>query len=203
VDADPQELDRTVAGGPDALATLMQRHGPSIARELRRDYASLSAEDVDDVMQVTFLEAFLHFRHFDHPASGSLGGWLRSIARHNVSDLIRSRESARRPPEARRLQPGSDESLCELLDQLAGPSGTPSRAASAREARQALELAIGMLPESYRAVIRRCDLDGQTAEAAGRELGRSAGAVYMLRARAIDRLRQILGSSSRFFSRGA
>jgi RNA polymerase sigma-70 factor (ECF subfamily) len=198
-----QTLVRAVAGDADALGELLQFHGPHIARELRRDHSALTAEDADDVMQVTFLEAFLHIRNFDPGKPGSIGGWLRSIARNNVSDLMRSRQCARRPPEDRRVQSDGDASLLVLLDELAQTSRTPSRAAAAHESRQVLEDAIEKLPESYRAVVRLCDLEGRPAETAAEAMGRTAGAVYMLRARAIDRLRVILGSESRFFTHGA
>lgn len=196
-------LARAVAGDSAALGELLQHHSPHIARELRRDHAALSAADIEDVMQVTFLEAFLHIRRFDTASPGSLGGWLRSIARNNVSDLIRERERAKRLPEDRRVQPSRDASYTALLDNLSRTASTPSQVTAAAEATTLVEEAVERLPESYRQVVRLYDLDGRTVDDVAQVLGRSAGAVFMLRARAHERLRELLGSESRFFSRGA
>ena len=198
-----QLLEQAVAGDGDALGNLLRQHAPHIARELHRDHPVLSESDVEDVMQVTFLDAFLHASRFDPTAPGSFGGWLRTIARNNVSDLIRQRDSAKRPPRDRRLVPDPEGSITALLDELVGISRTPSRLASAGEAQRLLESALKELPESHRQVVRLYDLEGQHVDEVGRALGRSAGAVYMLRARAHERLREILGSESRFFSGSA
>jgi len=55
------------------------------------------------------------------------------------------------------------------------------------------------LPPDYEKVVRLYDLQCKSAVEVAAELGRSEGAVYMLRARAHERLKQELGSSSQFF----
>ena len=51
--------------------------------------------------------------------------------------------------------------------------------------------------------MRLYDLECQPPQQVAEALGRSVGAVHMLRARAHDRLRELLGSASKFFSDSA
>ena len=82
----------------------------------------------------------------------------------------------------------------------AAVTATPSRIAARGEARKILDSALVMLPPDYGTVIHLYDLEGRTASEVAERMGRSEGAVYMVRTRAHERLRAILGSSSRFFS---
>ena len=193
---------RAVGGDSDALSTLLQQHAPQIRRELRLEGQWLSKFDLDDVMQVTFLEAFLHVRRFDPAGPGTFGGWLLRIAQNNLRDLVKESARAKRPSPAKQAHgAGSDDSYVALVDVLSGTTrATPSRQVAGREARVALEDAITRLPEVYQEVVRLYDLEGRPAAEVGEAIGRSPGAVYMLRGRAHDRLREILGSESKFFS---
>ena len=60
--------------------------------------------------------------------------------------------------------------------------------------------ALGSLPGDYEKVVRMYDLEGRPIGEVAAELGRSEGAVYMLRARAHDRLREQMGPASKFFT---
>ena len=68
------------------------------------------------------------------------------------------------------------------------------------EARSALERGLDALPAPYRRVIEMYDLQARPIDDVASELGRSPGAVYMLRARAHDRLKEQLGTASRYLS---
>ena len=59
------------------------------------------------------------------------------------------------------------------------------------------------LPDAYRKVVQMYDIHGQGVDEVSSALNRSAGAVYMLQARAHDRLRGILGATTNFFSDSA
>jgi RNA polymerase sigma factor (sigma-70 family) len=94
----------------------------------------------------------------------------------------------------------ADDSALALIELMGGTSHTPSRSVARGEARKALDQALGAIPTEYERVIRLYDLKGKSAAEVGAEMGRSEGAVYMLRARAHERLREALGPGSRFFS---
>ena len=110
-------------------------------------------------------------------------------------------ERPKRPPPRKRVQaPGGADSYVELLDLLAGDSGTPSRTAGRQEVARIVDTALGRLPGDYGIVIRLYDLEGRSAAQVAASMNRSVGAVHMLRGRAHVRLREMLGSSSKFFS---
>jgi RNA polymerase sigma factor (sigma-70 family) len=77
---------------------------------------------------------------------------------------------------------------------------TPSRQAARREAVEILERTLAKLPTDYAKVVRLYDLECRPIAEVARELGRSEGAVYMLRARAHEWLRETMGTESQFFS---
>ncbi|MEM7623975.1 MAG: sigma-70 family RNA polymerase sigma factor, partial [Planctomycetota bacterium] len=110
---------------------------------------------------------------------------------------------AKRPNPRNRVQvqpqPGED-SFVALVEMLGTTESTPSRTAARSEYGQLIERALGTLPPDYERVVRLYDLEGRSASDVAEQLGRSQGAIYMLRARAHERLASALGSASRFFT---
>ncbi len=201
--SDNELLHQAVAGDEDSLSELLTRVGPQVEASLDGKIAQRyrSAFGVDDVLQVTYLEAFMRFRRFEPEGVGSFVRWLQRIAHNNMLDAIRALDRDKRPPRGKKLtRVRSDETYITLFGNLAGSDATPSRQVAAGEARQLLERALAKLPHDYQTVVRELDLEqkppGEVAEA----LGRSKGAVHMLRARAYDRLRDLLGTPSQFFT---
>lgn len=199
--ADDSLLRLAVSGNTEALGELLERTALQIRREIRIHNVWMSKLDADDVMQVTFLEAVLYIRRFDPDRSGSFSGWLLRIAENNVRDLTRLLGRQKRPPPERQVHPTPEDSCHELIETLTATSQTPSRTVSLQESRELMELAISRLPRDYRRVVELYDLKSIPIEQVAETLNRSPGAVYMLRARAHDRLREILGSESRYFSK--
>jgi len=202
--ADDALLEQAVAGESEALAELLRRFGPLVRRELQIDPRWQSVVDADDVMQVTYLEAFLRIRRFEPDGMAAFLAWLRRIAENNLRDAARALERAKRPPPDRRVHmPSREESLVGLVAQLGVTSTTPSRQVGLEETARALDAALDGLPEDYARAVRLYDPEGRSAEEVAELLGRSTGAMHMLRARAHDRLRDLLGPESDFFSRSA
>ena len=128
-------------------------------------------------------------------------GWLTRIAHCNLQDAIRMLEADKRGGSRHRVDtPQDGDSYSGLLNQIQSPGSTPSRHVAKEEARRLLDQAIDSLPDAYRVVVRMHDLEGATAETVGKALNRSPGAVYMLRARAHDRLRALMGDTSNYFT---
>jgi RNA polymerase sigma-70 factor, ECF subfamily len=194
-------VSRAVAGDERALAALLDRYGLLIARKLRINTCWQGQLDADDVMQVTYLEAFLRIRQFTSDGPDAFAGWLHRIAENNLRDAIKGLERDKRPPPKNRvIDRGKDDSYVALMDQTAGAGRTPSRSAAAREVREIVDAALRRLPRDYEQVLRLCVLDGRSGPAAADVMGRSHGAVKMLLARARERLRELLGGGRRFFS---
>lgn len=188
-------IARARAGDREALGELLARHAPALRRALHgaipaRWQALLS---IDDVTQDTYVDVFLDIATFVPVGEGAFLQWLVTIAKRNLLDALKSLEAGKRGGDRtpQRVPRSSLDALCE----------TPSGTAAAKEAAQALEQVIARLPESYRSVIAAYDLERRPIEAVAAQLGRSEGAVYLLRNRAHRRLRELLGRASRFFSR--
>jgi len=195
-------LAKALDGDQASLVELLESVGPrvrgridpKIGRHLR------ITVDVDDVMQVTYLEAVTRIDSFEGDLPGFVA-WLTRIAENNVIDAGRMAEAAKRPNPRNRVTGGSNaESMVALVEAIGATVTTPSKVAAANEIGGALERSLAKLPEVYARVIRLYDLKGMNAASVGQELGKSEGAVYMLRARAHDRLRDVLGSESQFFT---
>lgn len=198
-------------GDEGALSALLRHSGPGLRAHLASRIGPVwrSSLDEDDVLQVTYLEAFLRVRSFRPPegpgAADAFFAWLRRVADNNLTDAIRGLESAKRPNPKNRVTGGGtmEESFVALVEVLGATSTTPSRVAARDEAGALMRQTMEGLPPDYERVISLYDLQGKSPAEVAREMGRSQGAVFMLRARAHDKLKELLGSESRFFSHGS
>lgn len=199
-DDDRDLLARAVKTDADALSTLLERYGPQVEQGLRIARSWSSVLEPSDVMQVTYLDAFLQIERFDPTRSEPFSAWLSRIAENNLRDAIRGLERQKRPQPTNRVQPrSSEDGTAELYALLGTTTTTPSRKIRREEADTLLQAAMDALPDDYAHVIRLYDLEGRDIDSVATVLERSAGAVHMLRARAHNRLREILGSVSFYF----
>ena len=118
------------------------------------------------------------------------------MAENNLRDAIRSLEARKNPSPRRQLDIHASDTSLALFNVLSAGGGTPSRAVRRDEADQCLRDALRMLPPDYARTVQLYDLEGKSVEEVAASLGRSAGAVFMLRMRAHERLRELLGSPS-------
>lgn len=198
--ADDELLTRTKAGDTDSLAALLRSHGPTVRGRLRISAPWQAQLDAADIMQVTYLEAFLRIKELSANELDGFVAWLERIAENNLRDAIRELTRARRPDPRYRIGGGDrDESMSTLLATLADDTRTASSICAGREAVSLLEKALKHLPEDYRQVVELFDLEGRPAEEVAHVMGRSRGGIYVLRVRAHSRLRELLGSTTRFF----
>lgn len=196
-------LDAAVEGDSAALKQLLRQFGPAARGAVRGRVPAKwsSVLEEDDVMQVVYLEAFLHLEQLEARDAPGFAAWLRRIAENTLRNAIRELERQKRPDPSRRIHAivGAGSEIA-LLQSLARTSETPSRAVGRSEARHVLHAALSELPRDYATALRLVDLEGLSVPEAAEEMGRSVGAVHMLRARARERLRALLGTPSRFFS---
>jgi RNA polymerase sigma factor (sigma-70 family) len=190
------------AGDLDALEQLLALAGAEVRDALRINPKWRSVLDVDDVMQVTYMEVFVRFDQFVGNRIDAFRRWISQIAQNNLRDAIRALECQKRPqPDKRvRIAAGHEDSYVSLCEMLGATSTTPSRAVAASEARSSIENALQQMPENYADSLRLFDLEGCTGPEVADRLGCSRVTAYLLRARARDRLRDLLGSASRFLS---
>jgi len=203
IDIEEQLTSAAVRGDTTALSALLKRHDSElhgrIAPKIGRLYRGFF--DADDVLQVTYVEAFLRIEQFMSDRPGGILAWLSQAAENNLRDAIRllNREKRPRPGDRITAAPGGD-SHSTLLGNLVGSGTTPSRGAAASETELIIERALSDLPPDYAKVVRLYDLEGRPIGEVAQVMNRSQGAVHMLRSRAHDRLREILGEAGKFFS---
>ncbi len=205
-DGDEVLLQQAVEGDVAALRTLLERFGAEVRQRIagRIEKRWQALVDEDDVMQVAYLEAFLHIDQLTARDLPSFLAWLTRIAENALRDAVRGLSRQKRPNPARRVEvPSPTDSYVGLLECLGVTTTTPSREATQRDAASVLEAAIQRLPDDYHRAVRLYDLEGRSVSDVATTMGRSVGAVHMLRARAHDRLREELGTTSQFFSGSA
>jgi len=183
------------------MSRLLEQHGPEIEKTFSINREWRSVLDPADIMQVTYLEAYLQVSRYHPDGSGSFPTWLRRIAENNLRDAIRGLGRQKRPQPSKRIQAVAEcNSTADLLVMLGVDTATPSRFASEEERVSRLNAALDSLPEDYGRAIRLYDIESLPIAEVARRMGRSPGAVHMLRARAHDWLRGILGGESTWFS---
>lgn len=196
-------VERAVQGDSEALTELLEAEGPIVRQRMEPKIGAAwrSVLDVDDVMQVSYMEAFLQIHKFRPSGPGAFRAWLSQIAENNLRDAIKSFERAKRPDPRKRVHgPPGEQSFVALVEVLGVTNSTPSQHAARGEFKGVIDKALAKLPSDYARVITMYDLEARPAAEVAAVMGRSTGAVFMLRARAHDALRDVLGSSSQFFS---
>jgi RNA polymerase sigma factor (sigma-70 family) len=172
-----QLLDRFVAERDDvALEALVEWHRPMVLGVCRRWLAN--PHDVDDAFQATFLILVRKAQALRDVSR--LGPWLHGVA-YRVAVRARADAARRRALEQAAARPESDPDI-----------HSPDRLALRAEARGVVDEEIARLPNSLRAAIVLCDLEGQPQYDAARLLGWSEGALRGRLARARQKLRERL-----------
>jgi RNA polymerase sigma-70 factor (ECF subfamily) len=197
---------RAVAGDQVALTTLLAECRGRIVQYLKQRLPKdLSTEvDAEDVVQAALVEVFRHVGTFEDRGPGSFFRWVATIGLRKLRDAIRLRRAAKRGYG--QLAPGTgspnwNESLIALIDLVAAPGRSPSQSVARGEAIRAVEAALAGLPEDYRRAIWLVNIEGKSAAAAAAEMGRTERAIHNLCHKGRERLRELLGSGSRFLSR--
>jgi RNA polymerase sigma-70 factor, ECF subfamily len=197
-------LERAQDGDLDSLVQLLEAVGPTVRAiiepKIGRKHRSVLS--IDDVMQVTYMESISRIQTFTGGGARGFQAWLIRIAENNLIDAVRGLEAAKRPNPSKRMDHRNhDDSMIAMVEAIGVTVSTPSLAAARGEIVGCIHTAVARLPTDYARVITMYDLQGRSIEEVVHELGRSKGAVYMLRARAHEHLKEILGSESRFFTK--
>jgi RNA polymerase sigma-70 factor, ECF subfamily len=192
-DLDSAQIERAVAGDAAALEGLLRAVAPDLMSGIDIQPVWRRCLDPDDILQVSSLEAFLRIASLHEPTPAAFRAWIKRIVANNLRDAIRGLEREKRPDPRERITRGAaGESARTLLAALTGTCATPSTPAILAEDVGRLRAVIRALPKSYRRVVERMDLEEADATEVAAEMGRSRGAIHLLRSRAHDRLRELL-----------
>jgi RNA polymerase sigma factor (sigma-70 family) len=161
-------LDRfTRTRDEDAFALIVQRYSPGVWAACQR----LAGHDAEDAFQAVFLT----LARKASSVRGSLPAWLHGVVRRVAANL---RKHARRRTALEMTAARPDEVRPEDVSQ--------------RETLALLDEELARLPESYRAVLIVCCLEGRSRDDAATQLGWSEGQVKGRLERGRELLRQRL-----------
>jgi RNA polymerase sigma-70 factor (ECF subfamily) len=192
-----QLLPQARAGDLSALGRLLElyRNYLKLLARLQIDRRLQGKADPSDLVQETFLEAHRDFLQFRGTTERELMSWLRQILVSNFANLVRRyRGTLRRDVGLeRQLAWEIDQSFALLDGGLMARDGSPSQLASRREQAVLLADALGRLPADYRETIILRHLEGLSFAEVAARMGRTVESVKKLWARALGRLRDLLG----------
>ncbi len=151
---DEELVERIVAGDHPLFEIVMRRYNQRIYRAVRSVLGS--EEEVEDVMQQAYLNAYRSLHQFAGRAQFST--WLTRIA---VNEAIARR--AKRQPFS-----GGDDAMIQLVESSAPD---PEQETFASELRDVMQRQVAALPDAFRAVLMLRDVEGlttgETAECLG------------------------------------
>ena len=150
--------------------------------------------DPSDLVQETLLKAHQHFDQFQGQTETELIAWLRRILTRNLADLVRRFKvgGARSVRREQSLDDLFGATSCAVF-QLIAPNGhSPSQSAQRRELSIILADALAELVPDHREVVVLRSLEGRDWDDVARTMGRSSGAVRLLWARALRKLRPLI-----------
>jgi RNA polymerase sigma-70 factor (ECF subfamily) len=161
-------ISRFLGGDEDAFRALYLRHTPRLRMVVLRLLGAARRDEVDDVVQETWLAGCRGIHRFTGDAQFS--SWLTTIGIRSVYARFGR----------------SDELETTLFDELPAPTGAgPATVID-------LERALSRLPDQQRAVVVLHDVEGFTHEEIGRQLGIAVGTAKATLSRARSALRRLL-----------
>ena len=185
-------LEQARNGDREALSRAFEKHQRRLTVLI---YYRLSAngrtfEEVEDLVQETFLRAYRDLHGFTWQSPDSFFRWLASIAGHVVIDRARYRSRERRAGEAVPFRSESNPAGPEPADTV-----TPSRLLARKEAVERLLERLDQLPEDYRTALVLAKVEGCTTAEIAERMGKTREAVALLVYRALQRLRAMARES--------
>jgi RNA polymerase sigma-70 factor (ECF subfamily) len=159
---------------------------------------------VDDILQQVWIAAFKGYSAFEMQGADAFDRWLRRIAERKLINAIRDARAVKRGGRFCRVDAARDAtSLLDLFAYVAGKDRTPSSEEGAREAVNAVQIAISSLPDDHRRAITMHHIEGRSHDEIAAALQKSLPAVNGILYRGMCRLREHLGPEDRFFSDSA
>jgi RNA polymerase sigma-70 factor (ECF subfamily) len=192
-------------GDRDSFERLMALHAGFLVPFVERtmDVRLRVVLDAEDVLQDVRLAAFRSLADADFPAPEAFRGWLETIAKNRLIDLVR-RHCSRRRQEGRALSldetVGRSESGGSIprKELVPGADPTASSIATRREAAEALEGVLARIAPHYRQVIRFVFVDRMPTTEIASRMGKSPEAVRKIFSRALEACGEVLGWKGAF-----
>jgi len=169
--------ERILASLPGLTRFVRRRMGPELC----------SRESASDIVQSTCRELLRSASGYEERGEQCFQNWIRSAAEHKLANRARHWRAACRGDGEESIEADSGTS------EPASPATEgPLQESLLREEAERFRRAFESLPEEYRRVIVRFQVDGASQAVIARELGRTSDAVRKLIARAMARLSSAL-----------
>jgi len=172
--------ERILASLPGLTRFVRRRMGPELA----------SRESASDIVQSTCRELLRSASGYEERGEQCFQNWIRSAAEHKLANRARHWRATCRADGEESLEAGS-----ASREPTSPATEGPLQEALLHEEAERLRRAFESLPEEYRRVILRFQVDGASQAVIAQELGRSSEAVRKLIARAMSRLSAALEDS--------
>ena len=155
--------------------------------------------DESDIAQQTLIEAWKSQSDFRGVSEGERLAWLRRILSRVLGHELRRYRGTQKRDVFREhyLEQSIGQNSQILGNLLQDNQSSPSQIAARHETETELAAALENLPEEYREVIVRRNLQSQSHEQIAQDLGKSTAAVRMLWVRALKRLKSEFVAESR------
>jgi RNA polymerase sigma factor (sigma-70 family) len=173
----------SIADQDRLVAEAMQRDAPRLRSFVRRRVVDL--EDAEDVLQDVFYELVEAYRLMK-PAE-QMTAWLYRVARNRITDLFR-----RRKAESLSEVVGGDEEAATLEDLLPSLDAGPEAIYARNVLLEAMDDALGELPEEQREVFVGHELLGRSFREMSEAMGVSVNTLLSRKRYAVLHLRKRL-----------
>ena len=187
---------RAKEGDEDAFTQLYARHADRVMRSVRLRLNRVAVQDIEDVVQETFLYAFEGLKNgkFDENHSdGGFRNWIATIAVNKIRDRARLKNAQKRGAGREKLM--RDAFSSQLGDPgFASPLARPSQIVRGKEFEVKISEALEELDDRHRRIIDLRDHCEMPFEEIAGEMGyKKAATMRSLYKRAKTKLREILG----------
>ena len=156
----------------------------------------------DDILQDIWIAAFRANSAFRGNEGEDFDRWLMTITNRKLVDALRIALAIKRggkTPIVGEAQVRRS-SIVDLLARIASPQATPSRVTSAKEAVDAIGVALACLSNDRGSAVRMRHLEGLSVSEIATRMQRTIPAVHSLLYNGLRDLRSRLGSAEKFFS---
>ncbi len=181
-------IERMRQGDRDSFTLLFEKYKRrlTILIYYKLSPKSRLPEDVEEILQETFLAAFQDLAQFQYRSPGSFLNWLSRIAEHVIADEARfQNRQKRRGGHVTRFRSESNPN---------GPdpevSITPSRILMQQQEVEALFEKLNDLPPQYREILL-AKIEGLSTKEMAERFGKPREAVAVLLHRAVRRFREL------------
>jgi RNA polymerase sigma-70 factor (ECF subfamily) len=168
-----------------AWGEFVEIYGPLVGQLARR--RGLQDADAADLVQEVFRAVASAIERYDpDPAKGSFRGWLSTIARNLIINLL---DAQRRHPRGT-----GDTEVRRLLEEQPAPNSEESALFDAEYRRHLLHWAAERVRDEFSQTVWQAfwttGVEGQSTQEAARALGLTIGTVYQYKSRVVARLRR-------------